>query len=567
MNEEKKNNVYKNGFIYSKLVIALTSFMVIMYLYNYVFTSNYSNVEDIKYSYASNCIKETSLMLPQPEKQYIKNISFWKKTISALEEKVKLNKIYNKQNILCKNIKSIITLNSIGGKLDCLIIKQYNKDVFFQFSNKNNGGILTMQAVSNFFILNFYDMHLLYEKLPGTFIFMRNIVQNIQFCKIYNFSQQSKIINVTFKFINKSLNHDSIKVNILLSISNYLEKKTKHVENAWRNTSNILIKCGNHINYMDLKSTTISFKKYLVNNISYIAINNRYFIIALFLECKNTANAYNIIDLNRFFINRILTPIQLTNLIISLDPVSLNIYNIQKFKINLYLGQKKFSCLKNFGLDMEKNIDFGIFSIVSKSMLFLLLNIHCLFNNFGVSIVILTLCIKIITFPLTKKSIISLEKTKDIAPKLKIIQKKYSHDKALMNQKQIELYKKYNINPLSGCFPILIQTPIWIALYQTLLNSVELYQQPFVLWITDLTLPDHYFILPIIMGVSMFIQFFFQPTTSEQQRYILWILPILLTGIMIKYQLPSGLSLYIFTNNILSILQQIYIKSSKKINI
>ena len=99
------------------------------------------------------------------------------------------------------------------------------------------------------------------------------------------------------------------------------------------------------------------------------------------------------------------------------------------------------------------------------------------------------------------------------------------------------------------------------------INSVELYQQPFIFWITDLTSPDHYFVLPIIMGISMFVQFFFQPAANEQQKYMLWILPILLTGIMIKYQLPSGLSLYIFTNNILSIFQQIYIKNLKKINI
>ena len=194
-------------------------------------------------------------------------------------------------------------------------------------------------------------------------------------------------------------------------------------------------------------------------------------------------------------------------------------------------------------------------------MLLLLLYIYYYVDNFGISIILLTLLIKIITFPLTKKSMLSMEKTKDIAPKIKAIQNKYSHDKTLLNKKQLELYKKYNVNPLSGCLPVLLQMPIWMALYQMLWNSVELYQQPFYLWIKDLTAPDPLYVLPLFMGISMFLQNFFQPVTSTQQKYILWGSPIFLTLFMIKYSLPSGLILYILTNNIYNICQQIYIKN------
>jgi YidC/Oxa1 family membrane protein insertase len=134
----------------------------------------------------------------------------------------------------------------------------------------------------------------------------------------------------------------------------------------------------------------------------------------------------------------------------------------------------------------------------------------------------------------------------------------------LLNQKQLELYKKYNINPLAGCLPTLIQMPIWMSLYQMLWNSVELYQQPFYLWIRDLTAPDPLYILPICMGLSMFMQNFFQPVTSANQKYILWGSPIFLTIFMIKYNLPSGLILYILTNNIYNICQQVYIKNTNK---
>ena len=153
-----------------------------------------------------------------------------------------------------------------------------------------------------------------------------------------------------------------------------------------------------------------------------------------------------------------------------------------------------------------------------------------------------------------------MQQMKKIAPEMKELQKKYSHDRAMLGQKQMELYREKGINPMAGCLPMLIQMPIWFALYQMLWNSVELYQQPFGLWIMDLTRPDPYYVLPVVMGVSMLIQQAFQPTMEDQpqMKYVMWAMPIFLTFIMLK--LPAGLSLYIFTNNILTIFQQVYIK-------
>ena len=124
----------------------------------------------------------------------------------------------------------------------------------------------------------------------------------------------------------------------------------------------------------------------------------------------------------------------------------------------------------------------------------------------------------------------------------------------------MELYQKHDVNPITGCLPMVIQMPIWIGLYRMLLNSIELYQQPFIFWINDLTMPDNYYIFPVMMGLSMCVQNFFQNHNDDQEhmKYVKWFLPFFLTGIMI--QLPSGLSIYIFTNNILTIIQQIYIK-------
>jgi YidC/Oxa1 family membrane protein insertase len=225
-----------------------------------------------------------------------------------------------------------------------------------------------------------------------------------------------------------------------------------------------------------------------------------------------------------------------------------------------YLGPKQLALLHNAGHGLDENIDFGWFGVLSRPMLWLLSMLFSFVGNFGIAIILLTLFIKLLTFPLTQKSFVSMQNMKKIAPDVKELQKKYSHDKAMLGQKQMELYKEKGINPMAGCLPMLIQMPVWIALYQMLWNSVELYQQPFALWITDLTRPDPYYVLPIVMGVSMLIQQAFQPTPEDQpqMKYVMWAMPIFLTFIMLK--MPSGLSLYILTNNILTIFQQMYIK-------
>ena len=146
---------------------------------------------------------------------------------------------------------------------------------------------------------------------------------------------------------------------------------------------------------------------------------------------------------------------------------------------------------------------------------------------------------------------------KELQPKIKELQTKYGHDRTLLGQKQMELYRAEGINPVAGCLPMLIQLPIWFAFFQMLRSSVELYDQPFYWWITDLTRPDQYYVLPVLMGVSMLIRQFFTPTPADQpqMKYVMWAMPVFLTFIMLN--MPCGLSLYILTNNLLTILQQI----------
>jgi YidC/Oxa1 family membrane protein insertase len=240
--------------------------------------------------------------------------------------------------------------------------------------------------------------------------------------------------------------------------------------------------------------------------------------------------------------------------------VVLNPGEIKTYTFDSYMGPKKSELLAAAGHGLEKNIDFGFFGVLSQPMLWLLVQIYNLVSNFGIAIILLTLIIKALTYPLTQKSFVSMQELKKIAPEVKALQDKYGHDKQMLGQKQMELYKQHGINPMAGCLPMLIQMPIWLALYQMLGNSIEIYQQPFFGWISDLTAPDPYFVLPVVMGASMVLQTAFQPTPDDQpqMKVMMWIMPIFLTVVMIG--LPAGLSLYILTNNVLTILQQMFIK-------
>jgi YidC/Oxa1 family membrane protein insertase len=230
-----------------------------------------------------------------------------------------------------------------------------------------------------------------------------------------------------------------------------------------------------------------------------------------------------------------------------------------------YLGPKQIQMLQEMGSGLDENVEFGWFGVLSRPMLWVLVKLFEGVGNFGFAIILLTLLMKLITFPLTQKSYVSMQQMKTIAPEMKKLQEKYGSDRARLGQEQMKMYQEKGINPMAGCFPMLVQMPIWFALYRTLWNSVELYQQPFAMWITDLSQPDisplfGWPLLPLLVGALMFFQTTLQPPPQDQpqMKYVMWGMPIMFTFFML--QMPSGLSLYMITNSILTMAQQIYIK-------
>lgn len=210
---------------------------------------------------------------------------------------------------------------------------------------------------------------------------------------------------------------------------------------------------------------------------------------------------------------------------------------------------------------METIINYGSFWFISEPIYWILCKINFFIKNWGFSIIILTILIKIILLPLSYISYKTIIKIRKIKPILNNIEKKYKKDKKKITEEIIKIYKKEKINPLNSCLPIIIQTPIFISLYWTLIKSIELKNSPFILWIKDLSLMDPYFILPIIMGFSILIQ---QKINSKENKYkIIKLLPILFTFFFLWF--PSCLLIYWITNNIISIIQQyLIIKWIKK---
>ena len=224
-----------------------------------------------------------------------------------------------------------------------------------------------------------------------------------------------------------------------------------------------------------------------------------------------------------------------------------------------YIGPKEYMTLKDLGYDLSESIDFWHMGIIAIPMLYILKYSYEAIPNWGVAIILLTLLVKIITLPLTKKSFESMQKMRQIQPLMEGLKKKYADDKAKLNQEMMALYKTHGVNPLGGCLPMVLQMPIFIALYQMLKNAVELYNAPFIPgWINNLVLPDPYYIMPVLLAVLIFAQQSLTPTgDSEQQKIMKWMMPIMMLFFMIM--LPAGLVLYITFNTVLSVAQQWWI--------
>ena len=235
-----------------------------------------------------------------------------------------------------------------------------------------------------------------------------------------------------------------------------------------------------------------------------------------------------------------------------------------KMGINGYIGPKDYTTLENIEPSLTHVIEYGWFTFAAKPLFTLLSWLYGIFGNWGWSIIALTFIIRAVLYPLTYKGMVSMQKIKAISPKIKELQAKYKGDPQRLNAATMDMYKKHNANPLGGCLPMLLQIPVFFAIYRVLLNAVELQGAPWILWVDDLSRMDNYYVLPVLMGASMFFQQRLTPNnfTDPLQEKVFKYLPVIFTFFFVTF--PSGLVLYWFVNNLFSIGQQFIVNAQFK---
>jgi YidC/Oxa1 family membrane protein insertase len=220
-----------------------------------------------------------------------------------------------------------------------------------------------------------------------------------------------------------------------------------------------------------------------------------------------------------------------------------------------FVGPKLQSQLEETAPGLPLTVDYGVLTILAQPLFWLLGQVHDVVGNWGWSIILVTFMIKAVFYKLTETSGRSMAKMRKLQPRLKALQERYKDDRPALSQHMMELYKREKVNPAAGCLPMLIQIPFFISFYWVLLESVEMRQAPFALWITDLSSRDPFFVLPLLMGAAMFLQQKLNPAPPDPiQAKVMTILPIMFTGFFAFF--PSGLVLYWLTNSVLSVLQQ-----------
>jgi len=228
------------------------------------------------------------------------------------------------------------------------------------------------------------------------------------------------------------------------------------------------------------------------------------------------------------------------------------------FATDVYIGPKSIPVMASLGVGLERSVDFGLFAFIAKPMHNFMMWLFQYVNNFGWCIILLVVVIKIFFFYPTHKAYQSMGGMRKIQPEMMRLKELHGDDKQKMGQEVMKLYKKHKVNPLGGCLPILIQIPVFFALYKVLLMSIEMRQAPFIGWLHDLSVQDPYFILPVLMGASMFIQQKLNPQPADpMQAKIMQFLPPVFTIMFLFF--PSGLVLYWVVNNVLAIAQQWFV--------
>ena len=373
--------------------------------------------------------------------------------------------------------------------------------------------------------------------------------------KTYKFSADSYLIGLDVAVQNGSDQSFNDKLYVALN-STVPHEKSRY---GFEGPSVLIDKKLDEINIKDIaKKSTYS------GNINWIALQDRYFMMSVIPERLIESSMHLQLKGDDYIESQYLMPED------NIGPGTQHSYQYL-----LFFGPKSMKVLNEAGHDLSKALNFGMFDFLAKPCVWLMNKLYSVIPNYGIAIIILTIMIKVVLWPLGSKSYKSMSEMKKIQPLMKEIREKYKNDKKKMNEEVMNLYRTYKINPLGGCLPMVVQLPVFFALYRMLYQAIELRHAPFFLWIDDLSAPDRLFhfnftipfmqppygipVLTIVMGATMLLQQKMSPPMGDPaQAKMMMFMPLIFTVIFINFS--SGLVLYWLVNNILSIAQQYYIQ-------
>jgi YidC/Oxa1 family membrane protein insertase len=382
-----------------------------------------------------------------------------------------------------------------------------------------------------------------------------NSPQGVTVEKTYKFSPDTYVIGLDVTIINRSA--QSIQDKLFVSLAGLVPQDSRAY--GFEGPSTLI---GDKVEEVKIKD--IAEKSTYPGRIKWVALQDRYFVMSLIpLPAEETSMRLSLKNNDQIEAQHI-------------RPESvIRPGTQQQYQYQLFFGPKSMKTLGEAGHDLSKAVNFGWFDFIAKPCVWLMNLFYSVIPNYGIAIIILTILTKILLWPLGSKSYKSMSEMKKIQPLMKEIREKYKNDKKKMNEEVMSLYRTYKINPLGGCLPMVVQIPVFFALYRMLYQAIELRHAPFFLWIDDLSAPDRLFrfdfaipfmeppygipVLTIIMGGTMLLQQKMSPPMGDPtQAKMMMLMPVVFTIILINFS--SGLVLYWLVNNVLSIGQQYYIQ-------
>lgn len=323
------------------------------------------------------------------------------------------------------------------------------------------------------------------------------------------------------------------------------------VKNNRYDTAGSYLYTDNSLHVDKIKDVAGSSKRY-DKAVQWVGFADKYFLTALLSENQSIGSVELKKNAAGFFES-----------IVSSPQLVVNPGNSTTVTQRLFVGPKDLDILNAQGASLVQSLDLGWFTVLAKPLLYSLKFFYKYVGNYGIAIIIITLILKVIFFPLTHKSYKSMKDMQKLQPKMVALKEKFKNDRDAMNKAVMELYRDNKVNPMGGCLPMIVQIPVFFALYKALMFSIELRHAPFIFWITDLADKDPYYVTPVIMGVTMFIQQKMTPSQMDPiQQKMMLALPVVFTFMFLSF--PSGLVLYWLVNNILTIGQQMYINKLVK---